>query len=317
MPSVLRWGRSAYETDLDLSLERKDAESLGLSWAHIPELGLPAGLEHTNVLVVNSGVQVDAAALDRLHGDLVITTTSGTDHIDVHAANTRNIQICRCPEARRDAVVDTTLAGLLGLFRELPRLHGAATRGDWARDRLPTIGPVLLQERTIAVLGARGVIGTEVCRKLVALGTHVIAVDPRGTDQDLPHVPLNDALEQADALTIHCHLTPKTRGLVDGTALDRLGPGGVVINTARGPILDIAAAVKRVEDGRLRGLLVDVFPTEPYPLLARDSGIEGVWFTPHAAGYTPELGARVAVGVGQILRAYMAGKPLPHRVLHH
>ena len=313
MPNVLRWGRSAYETDLDLGLERRDAEELGLAWTHEPALHQPAQLESADILVVNSGVCVDAEVLDRLYGSLVITTTSGTDHIDIAAASERGIDVCRCPEARRDAVVDTTLAGILGLLRELPRLHGAATRGDWARGRLPTLGPVLLQERTVAVLGAHGVIGRVVCSKLSALGAKVLPVDPRGTP-DAPTVPLTEAVALADVLTIHCLLTDQTRGMIDGPVLDALGPQGVVINTARGPILDVASAASRVARGQLRGILVDVFPTEPYPKLAVEAAIEGVWFTPHAAGYTPSLGARVAAGVRRILKAYIEHSELPYTV---
>lgn len=313
MSSLLRWGRSAYETDLDLVDEQHSAEALGFTWSSVEERRLPGELQDADVLVVNSGVRVSEDALGALRGDLVITTTSGTDHIDLAAAAARGIAVCRCPMARRDAVVETTLAGLLGLMREVPRLHAASARGEWARGRLPTLGPALLADQTVAVVGAGGVIGREVCRRLGALGVSMVGVDPAGVPDGIPSHTLHDALEQADALTLHCHLTEQTRSLIDGQALDTLGTG-IVINTARGGVLDLDDAVARVADGRLRGLLTDVYPTEPWPPLAHHAQVEGLWLLPHAAGFTPDLGRRVTEGVALVLRARTEGRPLPHRV---
>lgn len=312
---VLRWGRSAYETDADFALERATAESVGASWRWCaadqrPELG---GID---VLVVNSGVKVDADLLDQWTGAgrALITTTSGFDHIDIAAARDRGIVVARCPLARRDAVVETSLAGLYGMFREVPRLQSAARRGHWARGDLPHLGPVLLAERTVAVVGC-GVIGRRMCAVLRALGARVLAVDPGGVPEGLPATSLEDALGQADAVTLHCHLRPDTVDLLSADRLDRLRRDAVVINTARGPILDVGAAVARVAAGRLRGLLVDVFPEEPYGALSAGVAVDGVWFLPHAAGFTKNLGERVATEVGQALTALSAGRPLPARVV--
>ena len=314
METVLRWGRSAYETDLDLGREQRDAEALGLSWKAHEDRSRPDSLAQTDVLVVNSGVRVDEAVLDALRGNLVITTTSGWDHIDAKAARKRGIAVCRCPEARRDAVVETTVAGLMGVLRAIPHLHAAATRGTWARGDLPSLGPGLLAEATVAVVGASGVIGRPVCATLQALGARVIGVDPAGVPEGVEAAPLGLALNAADAVTLHCHLNDRTRGLIGPAQLDALGPDGVVINTARGPILDVAEVVSRLEQGRLRGALVDVFPEEPYPALADGAAVPGVWFLPHAAGFTSDLGTRVARGVHGALQAHHLGGPLPHRV---
>lgn len=309
MPLVLRWGRSAYETDLDLSLERDEANRLGLDWLLRPDLDPPDELERTDVLVVNSKVRVDPDILARLRGDIVITTTSGYDHIDVSAARSLGKTVARSPLARRDAVVETTLAGLYGLFREVPRLHAASERGHWARGDLPQLRPSLLAEATVVVVGSAGVIGSEVTRRLSALGIETIGVDPRTNGTELAEV-----LPRAHALTLHCHLTEATRDLVDAAALDRLPPGAVLVNTARGPILDVGAAVDRVRTGHLRGILVDVFPTEPWPDLETQARVPGVRFLPHAAGYTPDLGRRVAREVTAALEAWIAGDPVPHTI---
>lgn len=309
MPSVLRWGRSAYETDDDLNRERRAAEDLGLSWSH--QMTPPT--RPVDVLVVNSRVRVTGDVLDRARPSLVLTTTSGHDHIELDAAHSRSIQVGRCPMARRDAVVQTTLASLFALARELPRTIQAAQRGHWARGDLPQLAPTLLHERTVAVVGC-GVIGVEVCAALRALGVPHIAVDPAHTPEDSPSMDLHEALRASDLVTLHCRLTPQTRNLIDGPALDALGPEGGVVNTARGHLVDWPELHNRLSDGRVRGAVVDVFPTEPLPELHTAAQAPGLWILPHAAGFTRDLGRRVAEEVSETLEAWANGRELPHEV---
>lgn len=118
-----------------------------------------------------------------------------------------------------------------------------------------------------------------------------------------------------DALTVHCSLSSTSRSLIDAAALDRLPSHAVVVNTARGDVLNIADAVERVRSGRLRGVGCDVFPVEPYPELAGAGQVEGVWLSPHASGYTHDLGDRVAESVAVALEAWVRGEPQPAAVV--
>lgn len=312
MPDVIRWGQSAYETDADLALERAAAAALGLSFEVVPETESPE-LAGARALVVTSRVRVDAALIARFEGELVLTTTSGFEHVDVEACRRRRIAVARCPEARRDAVVEQALAQGMALMRRLPALERAAGHGRWARGELPALAPIGLAGATVAILGL-GVIGRRTAELCRALGARVLGVDPRGGPPGLTTCGLDTALEHADLLTVHCSLTPSSRGLLDAAALDRLRPEAVVVNTARGEVLDVEAAVARVADGRLRGLAVDVFPVEPYPALARGAAVPGVAFTPHSAGFTRDLGARVAREVAANLGAWRRGDALPGAV---
>lgn len=314
MTLVLRWGRSAYETDADLALERAAAEALDFAWRSRPDTTRPPDLAEADALVVTSGVRVDAAALAMFRGHLVLTTTSGFDHVDLDAARAAGVTVARCPLARRDAVVETALSGLLSLLREVPRLADLSRAGRWARAELPALAPRLLSETTVVVVGSAGVIGSVACARLQGLGARVLGVDPRGAPAGVPVLPLAEALPLADAITLHCELTPETRGLLSASNLDRLRPGAVVVNTARGALLDVPAAVERVRDGRLRGALIDVFATEPWPDLAVHAAVPGVLLLPHAAGYTADLGTRVAREVGATLEAWSRGDPLPSSV---
>lgn len=312
MSALLRWGRSAYETPDDLAREQRDAHELGFTMRAAPRADiLPDG--RADVLVVTSKANVDARALDSVRPQLVITTTSGFEHLDLVACAERGIAACRCPLARRDAVVEHTIYALIRLLRRLPAQEAPAYDGRWGRADLPALAPRSLSGTPIAVVGL-GVIGTRVATVLTALGAQVLGVDPSPSDPTMRAVPLPDALAQAHAVTLHTSSTPSARGLLDAEALAGLRPGCVVVNTARGDLMDPIAAAGLVASGHLGGLACDVFPEEPWPHLAAHAG-EQVLLTPHASGYTVGLGERVAAEVRGALTAWIAGDPLPWRLV--
>jgi len=311
---VLRWGRSAYETSADLDRERSDAEALGLRWASLPD-PLVQPTVSAEILVVTSKAIVDRAALDIVRPQLVLTTTSGYEHIDLAQCRDRKIAVARCPLARRDAVVEHTLEALIRLLRRLPAQEAPAREGRWARGDLPRIGPRGIHGAQIAVVGL-GVIGSRVAELLAALGAQVRGVDPdpaRPTPSGALRTNLDDALSEVDAVTLHASATPSARGLLDAARLATLPPGCVVVNTARGDLMDPTAAARLVRAGHLGGLACDVFPQEPWPHLA-SWACEDILLTPHASGFTTGLGERVAAEVRSALQAWVHGARIPHRL---
>lgn len=311
---AIRWGRSAYETDAALALEAEGLRALGLRWSlHTGEL---PELQGARVLVVTSKVRLDRTALRRFPAslELVLTTTSGVDHIDLEACARSGLRVGRLPLARRDAVVEHVLAELLHHLRRLAPLQVAARRGEWARGRLPELAPVAIAGSTVAVVGL-GVIGKRLAELLQAMGAEVLGVDPWRAVAGIEKVELDEALARARAVSLNCSLTPSSRGLFDRRRLRRLQPGAVLVNTARGELLDVAAAVELVRSGRLGGLSVDVFPEEPWSQLAQHSAVPGVRLSPHASGYTAGLGEAVARGVVESVRCWLRAGRLPHQVL--
>jgi phosphoglycerate dehydrogenase-like enzyme len=309
---VVRWGRSAYETDETLAAEQAAALARGLGWRlHVEAQAAPAGLGRCAVLVVTSGVRVDERVAQQLAGGLVLTTTSGVDHIDVAACERAGVQVARCPLARRDAVVGHTVASALFLLHRLGEQVGAAAQGRWARAELPDLAPVGLAGAVVAVVGL-GVIGERVSSVFAGMGAVVRGVDPY-VDPTSATWHLHDALVGADLLTLHCALTPTSRGLIGAGELDLLSPRAVVVNTARGDSLAVEEAVRRVQTGRLGGLAVDVFPREPWPEM-RVTAHPRLLLTPHSAGYTVGLGERVSAEVASALDCWLVGLPLPHPV---
>ena len=311
MKHVVHWGASAYTTADELEVERQMVRDLGLSWSEwADKRSLPPDLAQADVLVVSSSVRVTAEVLDSFAGSLILTTTSGYDHLDLARCRVRGIQVARMPLARRDAVIEHSLGMMIALMRRFSSLQGAAEQGRWARGELPTMGPVSLQGATVAVIGL-GVIGQKMAELLHVLGAEVLGVDIRSPGCQICEVPLEIALKKADVLTAHCSLTPSSNGLLSADNLDMLRPGAIVINTARGSVLDVEKAVSMVKEGRLGGLVVDVFPTEPYPRLAQGAAIPGVLFSPHSAGYTTDLGARLIAETKRALCVWLKGRAVP------
>lgn len=315
MSIVLRWGQSAYETDTDLSLEASAARALGLSWRALPETvsARDLDLEGVGALVVTSRVKVTAELLARFSGSLVLTTTSGWEHIDVIAARKRGITVARCPLARRDAVVEQTLGGIFAMLRRQPAFNSAARQGQWVRGALPRLDPLLLSDATVLVVGL-GVIGARLCDRLLPFGTRVKGVDPRGVPDGVEASSLEDGLADADVVTLHCALNKETDSILSATRIGMMKPGALLVNTARGQLVDVDAAVEAVRRGALGGLVLDVFPEEPWPGLAAAATLDGIWLTPHSAGYTRKLGTRVANEVAEALKSLVSGEPIPHEI---
>ena len=310
MPDVIRWGRTAYETDESLALERQHAERLGLTWAMYDSLTDEPDFEGVGALVIPSKVHITRSVIERFAGSLVLTTTSGYDHIDISAARRTGIRVARCPMARRDPVVEHAVACAMMLMRRTDVLQRAATTGHWARADLPGLAGRAIAGARVLIVGM-GMIGQRMAEVLRVLGADVCACDPVGLPAAVTAADLALDLPRTDLLTLHCSLTSTSRNWLNAEKLDQLPAHAVVVNTARGDVMDVAAAVDRVRDGRLRGVACDVFPTEPYPSLKTAASVPGVILSPHAAGYVHDLGLRVADEVGRNLAAWVAGEALP------
>lgn len=306
MTRVLRWGRSAYETPLDLAGEVAALEALGCE-VRCQEGGAP-DLDGVEVLVVTSKQAVTA---ELLQGGtalrLVVTTTSGHDHVDLEAAESLGVQVSRCPLARRDAVVDTSLAMGLSLLRDLPALHDRARQGVWARGELPGRPMGLVRGLEVGIIGY-GVIGRRATEAWRNLGARVRWHDPDVSGS----LPLEDLLALSQLVTLHCSLTPSSEGILGAAACAAMAPGTLVVNTARGRCVDLDALAAA---GHLGGVALDVFPREPWPDLQDLAQRPRTILTPHAAGYHPGLGAAVARGVEAAVRALVEDTPLPHRLV--
>ncbi len=303
---LLRWGRSAYETPASIALEERLLRALSLQ-VMPNHLGEEPPVEGVGILAVTSKVRITSELLDRAPAlELVVTTTSGHEHIDAQACAARGVRVARCPLARRDAVVDTSLALGLGLLRDLPGLQRRAEEGVWARRELPDRSMRLARGLTVGVVG-HGVIGARAAQVWRALGARVRVSDPRMEASS----SLVELAESCQLLTLHCDLNPGSERMVDASLLARMQPGAILLNTARGGLVDVDALM---EAHHLGGIGLDVFPIEPFPRLAELARRPGVVLLPHAAGYHQDLGAGVAQELADTVAAFLGGRPLPHPV---
>lgn len=241
----------------------------------------------------------------------------GVDNIDLAAALARNIVVTNAPGGNTDAVAEMALTLLLALWRGVPR----ADRTMRARRWEPRLGRQV-RGRLLGIVGL-GRIGRAVAERAQALGLQVIAYDVI-EDQEyavghaIQYIDLGELLRTADAVSVHAPLSPATRGLLGAHELALMRPDAVLVNLARGGVVDERALAEALTTGRLAGAAVDVFDHEPpwdSPLL----GLENVILTPHIAAYTPEAMARVdtivASDVVAVLRderpAYPVAAELP------
>ncbi|NOY26533.1 MAG: hypothetical protein GXP62_11725, partial [Oligoflexia bacterium] len=297
--SRLVW--SPYETAADRSAER-------LLLSEIVEL-VPDDAD-AEILVTTSNRRVDLALLESHPSTrLVITTTSGHDHVDLIACGQRDVAVVRLPEARRDAVVDVALALVLRGLHRLGTLEARARQGVWARRELPSLSPCKLSGSRLGIIGL-GVIGRRLAELGRALGAQVFGADPRGLPVGVPAMEPAQMMRRCAAVSLHCSLTDSSRGLMSATMLAR-AQGLVLVNTSRGQVLDPVAAVAALDSGGLAFLGVDVFPSEPWPDMAAVVERPELVLLPHAAGYHQGLSAMVRQGIFGAVRAFLASDPLP------
>jgi len=235
----------------------------------------------------------------------------GTDNIDIAAATRRGVMVTNCPDYGSDTVADHAFALLIALARKIPGLDRAMREHAWVWPAPRYLG-VDLAGKTIGLVGL-GRIGRAMARRAHGFGmTRLVSdpyVDPATVAEYGVHfVGLDELLSGADFVSLHCVLTPETRGLIGEAALARMKPTAFLIDVSRGAIVDEAALVRALDAGRIAGAAFDVFADEPlepgYPLLGRDNVI----LTPHLAWYTEEAFQRVERDTLAGVRDILAGK---------
>ncbi len=274
---------------------------------------LRAAVGTARALIVRNRTQVrgellEAASRLRVVGRLGV----GLDNIDLAACDARAIAVVRAGNANVAAVAEYVLAGVLLLLRAAFLATPEMLAGKWPRTRL--IGSEA-SGKLLGLIGF-GAIAREVARRARALGMRVIAYDPHVGAQDpawqeleVLSRPLPELLEQADAVSLHVPLSEETRNLLNREALARMKPEAVLINAARGGVLDEHALADALRAGKIAGALLDVFETEPLPVRSHLGGVPNLILTPHIAGVTKESNARVSAMVADGVRRVLEGKP--------
>lgn len=246
-------------------------------------------------------------------GAAVIRYGIGYDNIDVAAANDRGIRAGYVPDYCLDEVADHTTGLILAQLRKLTQFDASVRRGEWAAVKVAKPLPSY-SETTVGFLGL-GQIGRAVLQRLAPSGFRFIVADPmlsvsEATRLGVRSVDSDTLVTEADVLTLHAPATPDTTGFVNADRLARMRPGTIIVNTARGALIDEAALADALKSGAIGGAGIDVFGAEP---LAADSPLRdapNLILTPHAAWYSEQAITRLQQLVADDIAAHLSGKPL-------
>ena len=242
---------------------------------------------------------------------VVSTLAVGCDNIDLEACADRNITVGNTPGVLTDATADLTLALLLALARRLPEGIAEVRDGHWQTWEPNHLLGLELRDLTVGIIGA-GRIGTAVAKRCEAFGMKTITSGrPDGQN---PGIPLDQLLDQSDVVSLHCPLTQQTKGLVSEEFLAKMRPSALLINTARGGIVDQLALADALANGRISGAALDVTDPEPLPVSDPLLKAPNLIVLPHLGSATVRTRQAMAEIAVDNLLAGLAGKPLPCQV---
>ncbi|HEX2167956.1 MAG TPA: phosphoglycerate dehydrogenase [Longimicrobiales bacterium] len=277
---------------------------------------LARAMEGMHAVIVRSSTRITRDSLKHADALEVIGRAGvGVDNIDVEAATERGVAVLNAPSGNTISAAELTFALILACVRRIPAADRSMKSGEW--DRKSFTGTELYG-KTLGLVGA-GRIGGEVARRARAFGMRVCAYDPyltteRASALEIDLADLEAVLARADVLSLHVPLTETTAGLIGAEQLASMKQGAIVVNAARGGVIDEAALADAVRIGHLAGAGLDVFAEEPAPADHPLRGLEKVVLTPHLGAATEEAQHNVAVEIAEAVRAALADGDLTRAV---
>lgn len=271
-------------------------------------------LAEADVAITNK-VRIDRTSLGQLPRlKLICVAATGYDCIDIAACRDHGVTVCNVPAYSAVSVAEAVIGSLFALRRHL-MAYRSASLSQWSQSSHFCVhgAPIQdLQGSTLGIVG-RGDIGSRVARLAKALDIHVLFAEHRGAHRVRDgYTAFDTVLAQADALTLHCPLTPHTRYLIGAAEIARMKPGALLINTARGPLVDENAVLDGLASGQLGGAALDVLHVEPpqadHPLLHCEH--PNLLVTPHVAWASQSSVARLKAVLAANIEAFAAGKPI-------
>lgn len=234
----------------------------------------------------------------------------GVDRVDLAAAKARGITVCNTPGANSTAVCELAFALMLCACRNIPQLHQAVTDGLWPRSE-----GVELAGRTLGIVGM-GAIGKRLALRAKAFEMDVVAYDPFfdenfAAQNGIVRMELDALLKTADVVSLHVPLNDQTKHMISRERIATMKDGVIIINTARGGLIDEAAAAEAIQSGKLGGLGLDAFEQEPL-LESPLKGLPRVIFTPHTGAHTGEAVSNMGTMSVQNAIAVLRGEPCPY-----
>ncbi|GAA1141732.1 phosphoglycerate dehydrogenase [Kribbella jejuensis] len=301
-----------------------------LSPATVEALGPDFEIRHTNgadraellpaiadvdAILIRSATKVDAEALAAAKKLKVVARAGvGLDNVDVKAATQAGVMVVNAPTSNIVSAAELAVALLLASARRVPAANESLKKGEWKRSKY---SGVELFEKTVGIVGL-GKIGVLVAQRLAAFGMNVIAYDPyvqagRAAQMGVRLASLDELLAASDFISVHLPKTPETIGLIGDEQLHKVKPEVIIVNAARGGIVDEQALYSALKEGRVAGAGLDVFASEP----CTDSPLfefENVVVTPHLGASTDEAQEKAGIAVAKSVRLALSGELVPDAV---
>jgi D-3-phosphoglycerate dehydrogenase len=276
---------------------------------------LLAAITDVDAILVRSATKVDSEALAAAEKLKVVARAGvGLDNVDVKAATQSGVMVVNAPTANIVSAAELAVALLLSAARHVSPAHAALRNGEWKRSKYTGIE---LYEKTAGIVGL-GRIGVLVAQRLAAFGMSVIAFDPyvqagRAAQMGVRLVDLDTLLAESDFISVHLPKTPETVGLIGADELAKAKPSLVLVNAARGGIVDENALYSALKEGRIASAGIDVYAKEPCidsPLFE----LENVVATPHLGASTDEAQEKAGIAVAKSVRLALSGELVPDAV---
>ena len=285
-----------------------------------PELRMAKSPAADDILAVARDADAILVTYAKLPGDLLRQLTRckaigrfglGVDNIDTKTAAELGIVVTYVPDYCMHEVSDHAMALLLALARKIPFSNKLVQSGRW---EMPAVAPLRRLAGQVLGLIGLGNIPRALVPKARAFGFDVIAYDPYAAKEvfascGVEAVSLETLFARSDAISVHAPLTPATRGLIDAAAFARMKKGAVIVNTARGPLIDEPALLAALDSGHLGGAALDVVATEPLPKDSPLLGRDNVILTPHTAFYSVEALVELQTKCATDVASVLSGQP--------
>jgi glycerate dehydrogenase len=268
----------------------------------------------TNKVVIDRAVLSSSEAKDL---KLIAVAATGTDIIDRQEAAKRGVKVCNVPGYATQSVAQFTMALILELATCAAKYAGAVKSGEWQKS--PVFS--LISYRTMELRGKKlgivgyGNIGQAVAEMARGLGMDILVAARPGSTGPIPsdRVSLEQLLRNADVISLHCPLTPETRNLINARTLSLMKPTALLINTARGALIDEPALIDALRKQRIAAAALDVITTEPppadHPIIRAAPQLDNLMVTPHTAWSARETRERLLQEVEENISSFLGGKP--------
>jgi D-3-phosphoglycerate dehydrogenase len=241
----------------------------------------------------------------------------GVDNVDLAAARAKGIPVCNVPDYCIDEVADQTLAFILGATRQVVTNTVTVRSGQW-RLAVPLAAMQALRDLTVGIVGC-GRIGREVIRRLVPFKCRLLAFDPVLSAEEIAAcgatpVGFDQLLAESDVVSLHCPSTPQTRRMIHRGTLQKMKPGVILVNVARGDLVETAALIESLQSGHVSAAALDVFDPEPIPSDSPLLRMDNVIVAPHIASTSVRAVRKLRETAANIAAMSVRGERLPNVV---